>query len=161
MSGVTPRVADVVALAPTGRDAAAIVDGLRRRSPEAAVALFDRVSARVNRLVWRMLGADPEHDDVVHQIFVNALTSAGTLRDPAALDGWIVGLTVNTVRRELRRRRFRRLLHLDPALPEPPSRELDPERHMLARRFYAALERAGADERIAFTLRVVEGCALA
>ena len=31
---------------------------------------------------------------------------------------------------------------------------------MVARRFYAALERLGANERIAFTLRVVDGCPL-
>jgi RNA polymerase sigma-70 factor (ECF subfamily) len=32
---------------------------------------------------------------------------------------------------------------------------------MVARRFYAALERVGVDERIAFTLRTIEGCAMA
>ena len=162
----SPRVADVVALAATGRDPTAIVEGLRRGAPEAAVALYDRVAERVNRLVARMMGADAEHDDVVHQVFLNALESVGALRDPSALDGWIVGVTVNTVRRELRRRRFRRLLRLDLAAHaagevEARTRRPNPERDMVARRFYAALERLGADERIAFTLRAVEGCALA
>ena len=150
----------VLPLASTGRDAASIVDGLCRRSPEAAVALYDRVGERVNRLVWRLLGADPEHDDVVHQVFVNALDSIGRLRHPGALDTWIVAVTVNTVRLELRRRRFRRLLRLDASPPEACSPELDPEQQMLARRHFAAFARLGADERIAFTLRVLEGVAL-
>ena len=159
------RVAEVVPLAPTGRDAATIVAGLRRGAPEAAAALYDRVAGRVNRLVARMLGSDPEHDDVVHQVFLNVFSSVGSLRDAAALDGWVVGLTVNTVRRELRRRKYRRLLRLDVAAAaatgEPLAPGLDPERQMVAHRFYAALERMGVNDRIAFTLRTIEGCALA
>jgi RNA polymerase sigma-70 factor (ECF subfamily) len=150
----------VVVLAPAGRDAVAIVEGLRRGSPEAALLLYDRVSARVNRLVWRLLGADSEHDDVVHQVFVNALSSVGGLRDPAALDAWIVGVVCNTVRRELRRRRFRSLFRLEAAPPDACAPGADPETGMVARRFYAALEALGANERIAFTLRVVDGCPL-
>ena len=165
MSGASATVGEVVVLAPAGRDAVAIVEGLRRGSPESALLLYDRVSARVNRLVWRLLGADPEHDDVVHQVFLNVFSSIGGLKDAAALDGWVVGLTVNTVRRELRRRKYRRLLRLDFAATVPggeaAAADLDPERQMVAHRFYAALARMGVDERIAFTLRAIEGCALA
>jgi len=159
-SATVGQVGEVVVLAPAGRDAAAIVEGLRRGSPEAALLLYDRVSARVNRLVWRLLGADPEHDDVVHQVFVNALSSAGSLREPGALDAWMSGVVFNTVRRELRRRRFRRLLRLDATPPDSRAPGVDPETRMVARRFYAALEGVGANERLAFTLRVVEGCPL-
>jgi RNA polymerase sigma-70 factor (ECF subfamily) len=159
------RVADIVPLAATGHDATTIVEGLRRGSPEAAAALYDRVAGRVNRLVARMLGADPEHDDVVHQVFLNVFSSVGSLREAAALDGWVVGLTVNTVRRELRRRKYRRLLRLDVAATvgsdEASAPGLDPERQMVAHRFYAALERMAVDDRIAFSLRTIEGCALA
>jgi RNA polymerase sigma-70 factor (ECF subfamily) len=160
MAGASATAGEVVVLAPAGRDAVAIVEGLRRKSPEAALLLFDRVSARVNRLVWRLLGADPEHDDVVHQVFVNALASVGTLREPGALDAWIVGVVCNTVRREIRRRRFRSLFRLDATPPDSAAPGADPETRMVARRFYAALERLGANERIAFSLRVVDGCPL-
>jgi RNA polymerase sigma-70 factor (ECF subfamily) len=140
----------------------AIVAGLRRGDPEAAAALYDRVQDRVNRIVWRMLGADAEHDDVMHQVFVEALDSASALRNPGSLESWMVGITLNTVRRELRRRRFRRRL-FGPEAPEPVDADgtLDPERLMLLRRFYGALEHLGASERILFTLRFVEGYSLA
>jgi RNA polymerase sigma-70 factor (ECF subfamily) len=163
MSREALRIAEVVALPPSGRDAAAIVSGLCARAPEAAAALYDRAAERVNRLVARMLGPDPEHDDLVHEVFLSAFATIGTLRDPAALDGWLVGITVNTVRRELRRRRYRRLLRLSVAA-EAPSEAApgpDPERQMVAHRFYAALGRLGVDERLAVTLRAVEGCAMA
>ncbi len=160
MGTATPRAAEVVRLPATGRDAEAIVAGLRRHAPEAATALYHRVAHRVNQLVWRLLGADSDHDDVVHQVFASALASVESLRDPTALDGWMVGITVNTVRHELRRRRLHRLLRLEPSLPEPCSGQPDPERHAMARRFYTALDRLGAATRIAFTLRMVEGCTL-
>ncbi|MBI5542453.1 MAG: sigma-70 family RNA polymerase sigma factor [Deltaproteobacteria bacterium] len=144
-----------------GESPYSIVDGLHRGDPNAASALFDRAGERVNRLVWRMLGADPEHDDLVHQVFVDALANVHKLRDPESLDRWIVSITLNIVRKELRTRRLRRLLRLDVEDADAPSPELDPERHMLARRFYSLLEQLSADEQIAFTLRLLEGCALA
>jgi RNA polymerase sigma-70 factor (ECF subfamily) len=150
------KVAEVVALPAPRRDPAWILEGLQRRAPEAALALYDRTSARVNRLLWRMLGADPEHNDLVHEVYLNALASVRSLRDPAALDSWVVGVTVNTVRLELRRRRIRRFFRLEATVPESCSPALDPEQHMLVRRYYSALDCLGADERIAYTLRVVE-----
>ena len=82
---------------------------LRRGGEVAGAALYDRYAPTIRRLVWRLLGGDEEHDDVVQQVFLHALSSMGTLRDPEALEGWLVGITVNTVRREIRGRRFRPL----------------------------------------------------
>jgi RNA polymerase sigma-70 factor (ECF subfamily) len=156
MTAERERLADVVALPAPRRDLDWILDGLRRRSPEAALALHDRTAARVNRLLWRLLGADPEHNDLVHEVYLSALASVHSLRDPAALDAWIVGITVNTVRLELRRRRIRRFFRLQATVPDSCSPGLDPEQLMLVRRYYAALDLLGADERIAYTLRIVD-----
>jgi RNA polymerase sigma-70 factor (ECF subfamily) len=134
----------------------AIVSGLRARSSEAGAMLHARLGGRVNRLVWRLLGADAEHDDVVHQVFVNALARLDTLRDPAALDHWIVGVAVNTVRRELRNRGFRRRLHLLGEPPDEASPGPGPHETAVARRLYAVVSALDADLRIAFCLRVLD-----
>lgn len=126
--------------------------------PRTGVLLFDRCEAQVNRLVWRVLGADDEHDDLVQQVFVALLAGLPRLRDPAALRGWVAAVTINTVRSEIRRRRVRRLLFghdpraLDLAEAPPASAE---DRELL-RRTYAALDRLPADERIAFALRFID-----
>jgi hypothetical protein len=65
----------------------ALVEGLKSRRSEAAAAFYDRVGSQVNRMVGKLLGPDREHDDVVHQVFVNCLQSIHTLRDPHKLEG--------------------------------------------------------------------------
>jgi RNA polymerase sigma-70 factor (ECF subfamily) len=137
-----------------------IVDGVLNRDTQAAAALYDRFAGHINRLVWRLLGGDQEHDDVVQQVFVNALGSMGKLKDPQALGGWLVGIAVNTVRREIRSRRARRIFRLVPGTSELPRETLDPEGQLLAPRFYAVVSRLKAADRIVFTLRFVEGYTL-
>lgn len=134
-----------------------ILEGVRKGDAAAGRAFFDRFSRRVNRLVWRLLGADSEHDDIVQEVFANALAGIGQVRDPDRLEGWVVGVAVNTVRRELRRRHFRRMLLVFGVEAESPSRELDPESQALARQFYELMGRFPSDERIVFILCMVEG----
>lgn len=153
-------MAEVVRLAGTQLSDREIVDGVRDRDPRAAAVLYDRYADHVNRLVWRILGGDQEHDDVVQQVFVNALGSIGKLRDPEALEGWLVGITVNTVRREIRGRKARRIFSLVPGTSELPYDPFDPESQLVAPRFYAAVARLKTADRIVFTLRFVEGYTL-
>lgn len=83
---------------------------LAHANPEAGLTLLHkRFAGTVNRLVWRLLGPDPDHDDLVQQVFFAMLTSIKQLRDPAKLEVWVRTVTVNAVRQELRRRAVRRL----------------------------------------------------
>ena len=134
---------------------AAIVEGMAAGDPHAAHVFCDRFGAMVNRLVWRLLGADNEHDDVVHDVFINAFNSIRSLKDPERLGQWIAGVTVNTVHREIRKRRLLRILHLVPDV-EFAVRCLEGEDAVVARRFYAAIRAMKTDDRIAFVLRFVE-----
>jgi len=149
--------ANVVKLAGPRKSNQEIIDGLRRGSPEAAAALYDQYGALVNRLVWRFLGADPDHDDVVHQVFVAVLTSIGTVSNPLVLGAWISGVTFNTVSKEIRSRKYRRILHLVPEQPEIPSTAMAPDRQAFIRRFYAIVDRMRTDDRLMFVLRFLEG----
>jgi RNA polymerase sigma-70 factor (ECF subfamily) len=139
----------------------ALVAGLRGRDPEAAAAFYDKYESRINGLVWRLMGADDEHDDLVQQVLAQVLSSVGKLRDPDLLEPWLVRLTINTVFKEFRKRRSRRIMRLTPDYSHLPSSELHPEKQQLAVRVYAVLEKMGARERIVFALRYIQGYSLA
>lgn len=130
----------------------------RQDDPRTGAALFDACEAQVNRIVWRVLGADEAHDDVVQQVFVALLRGLARVRDPEALPGWVAVVTVNTVRSEIRRRTIRRLWirsapeALDLAEAPAPTHEA----RELLRRTYAVLAKLPTDERIAFTLRFID-----
>jgi RNA polymerase sigma-70 factor, ECF subfamily len=126
--------------------------------PRTGTMLFDRFEQQVNRIVWRLLGADDAHDDLVHDIFVALLAGLRNVRDPDALDGWVAVVTINKVRSEFRRRRFRRLWqHHEPAALDRVAGPASPyEARDLLRRTYDVLARLPANERIAFTLRFID-----
>ena len=123
-----------------------------------AQLLFHAFSGDVNRLVWRLLGADPDHSDVVQQVFCKAISRWQTLRDPERLGSWLQTIVVNTVFEELRRREFKRLL-LQTWQPSRVHGDLVQE--VEARDFLLAamtvLRKLPVRERIVFTLRFVEG----
>jgi RNA polymerase sigma-70 factor (ECF subfamily) len=127
--------------------------------PEAAAAaLHDRFAREVNALVWRLLGADQEHHDIVQDIFIKLLTSCKSVREADKLGGWVQRVTVNTVYSELRKRGVRRLFLAEQQVA--PSRAFDQTAHVESRdllaRVYGELGRMGAAERVAFSLRYIE-----
>src|SRR5690606_6260444 len=130
-----------------------------QREPElGGRRLFKRYSREVNQQVWRLLGADPEHNDVVQQVFLKVLLQHHTLRDPDKLGAWIQVITVNTIYQELRRRERQRWLRLS---WRPPQLHGDLVQEMEARDFLLAalglIGRLPGKERIVFSLRFVEG----
>ncbi|MDC0670128.1 RNA polymerase sigma factor [Nannocystis radixulma] len=143
---------------PGAADAAAsLLELAQAGDPRTGEALFDLVGAQVNRLVWRVLGADEDHDDLVQQVFVALLAGLTRVREADALRGWVAAVTVNTVRSEIRRRRVRRWFGMqapaDEAVHTPTASH---EARELLERTYAVLARLPADERIAFALRFID-----
>lgn len=129
---------------------------VHRGGSTAAAVVYDRFGDEVNRVVGRLLGPDADHDDVVHDAFVQILRGLPRLREVAALRGFVRAVTINTVRSELRRRRFRRAFWSSDEAPDPSDDAIDPENAETLRRVYAILDRLATDLRIAFTLRFVE-----
>ncbi|HJK93442.1 MAG TPA: sigma-70 family RNA polymerase sigma factor [Polyangiaceae bacterium LLY-WYZ-15_(1-7)] len=153
------RPAEVVELRPGKVSPEALLTALREGHPRAPALLYDAFADDVNRLVWSLLGADPDHDDLVQVAMLKVLRKAKDVREPGALKGWVRMVTINVVRGELRKRKLRRALFVGGDAVDPDRFEAasaDPERQRLLRATYAALEKLPADERIAFTLRVVE-----
>ena len=133
---------------------------LKARDERAAAWLYDTFQDEVNRIVWSLLGADREHDDIVHEALCMILKSAHQVHDLSRLKGWVRTVTVNAVRLTLRKRRWLRLFG---ALGDDPEGERfealvpDEQQREDARRLYRALDKLSADERNALVLRHVEG----
>jgi len=136
---------------------AELAELLRSGSREAGAAVYDRFSAQVNRWVWRLLGADHEHSDIVQQVFVRILRFGPRLRETDKLTGWVHAITVNTVHGELRRRQVRRFFLRDgPAAQLHGDFVREVEMRDLLVRAKNVIEKLPPGERIAFMLYYVE-----
>ncbi|WP_437326323.1 RNA polymerase sigma factor [Sorangium sp. So ce381] len=135
-----------------------LVAGIAAGEPWAAAMLLDRYGPLVERLIRRVMGRDPELQDLVHEAFARVLTSVHQVRDGQAVKGWISSVAVHTAHHAIRRRRRARWLFFwqsDDDLPEPSSVPAHGPREAL-RRVYAALDELSTEDRIAFTLRFIE-----
>jgi RNA polymerase sigma-70 factor (ECF subfamily) len=150
-------------------DLVALWERLRQGQPAARAQLYDEFQGLVRGLVIRLLGPDPDVDDLTQRIFVQLFDGLGGVRDPQALPAWVRMVTVNQVRDELRRRKLRRLFFGAPARRDDrdevaevaaPDAWVDPEARDTVRRVMAALDRLPVDERLAFQLRHVEDATL-
>jgi RNA polymerase sigma-70 factor, ECF subfamily len=136
---------------------AVVADLLRSGSSEAAKAVYEQFATAVNRWVWRLLGADPEHDDIVQQVFVRILRAGPSLRDSDKLAGWVHAITVNTVHGELRRRQVRRFFWRErPAAALHGDFVREVEMRDLLVRAKSVIDKLPPAERIAFMLHYVE-----
>lgn len=139
------------------KDLKAIAAGAVLGDSASILFLYDRFGPLVNRLVWRLVGADDEHNDVVQDVFVSVIESIGRVKSPELLEQWISSVTVNTVRRLIKKRRFYRIFHLAPDPGRGHAVPSDPDAIVELRFFYETLDRMPADDRLVFTLRFVDG----
>jgi RNA polymerase sigma-70 factor (ECF subfamily) len=125
-------------------------------------ALYRRHVSYIMSMVTRLLGDRGEAEDVVQETFAIGLDRLASLRDPDAVRGWLAQIAVHFVKRRLRRTKVlsafglaRPIDHVKLealALQEP-----DAERHMELSLLGKALADLAANERVAWTLRHVQG----
>lgn len=140
----------------------AIVAALRARQPAGGAALYDRHHEHVRRVIIRMLGPGAHLGDLVQDVFVSAIDSIDRLERPDSLRAWLASIAVFRARAEIRSRSRARWFPLfaEEDLPEEQARVSTPEIDEAVRTTYLVLEKLGADERIAFALRFVDGMEL-
>jgi RNA polymerase sigma-70 factor (ECF subfamily) len=126
--------------------------------PEAAARVYDRFAPVVNRVVWKLLGGDPDHSDLVHDIFMKVWTlmAQGRVRQPDRLNSWVIGVAVNTVHKEIRRRSIRRRFFREAIVPAPHVTNHHHEARDLLNGVYDILGHLPPEERLAFSLRYLE-----
>jgi RNA polymerase sigma-70 factor, ECF subfamily len=122
-------------------------------------ALFKRFAPYVARIGLRLLGRESDVDDLIQEVFLAAFRQRDQLRDPGAAKHWLATIAVRTARRQLRRRRLRQFVGLDAGGPplELRDQSISPEQRALLARIYELLDAMPVDQRLAWTLRHVEG----
>src|SRR5262249_37332060 len=108
------RAGAIVRALPFEGDESDLVEGMLAGHASAAAAYYDRYVDVVHGLAFRILGPDPDLEDVVHDVFVRALESLPSLRDRYALRSWTMGITVFTVRIRIQKRVRQRWLRFFP-----------------------------------------------
>ena len=128
--------------------------------------LYRRHASYLLAIAARLLANRSEGEEIVQDTFVTAFEQLRTLREPAALRGWLAQIAVSLVRRKLRRARLMRVLGLDhgaddatlAALASPGTR---PDQRAELALVDRVLSTISANVRIAWMLRHVEGLELA
>lgn len=113
----------------------------------------------VAAVVVRLMGRDDDVDDVVQDTFVRALDGLPRLQDPTRLKPYLASIAVRLTLRRLGRRRLLSAFGLSerwhPTLLSTPSANGE-QRAMLAN-VYRVLETCSPEERVAWSLRYLEG----
>ncbi|HYO94819.1 MAG TPA: sigma-70 family RNA polymerase sigma factor [Polyangiaceae bacterium] len=122
-------------------------------------SVFRRYAPYVAAVAHRLLGRDSDVDDTVQEVFLVAVRGLASVRDPGAVKGWLARITVRSARRRLRVRRLRTLFGLNDtnAADQVADQSADPEQRALLGRVYCVLDALPVDQRIAWTLRYLEG----
>ncbi|HEX3697600.1 MAG TPA: sigma-70 family RNA polymerase sigma factor [Polyangia bacterium] len=120
--------------------------------------LFKRYAGYVAGLAARLLGSgDADVDDIVQDVFWLASRRLAKIQNLIQARGWLSTVTTRVVRRKLMRRRFRALFHGDQRNVDVPARGATAEEHALLARLYEVLKKLPTDQRLAWSLRYLEG----
>jgi RNA polymerase sigma-70 factor (ECF subfamily) len=122
--------------------------------------LYRRFAPYVAAVATRLLGRDDEIDDLVQDVFMQALHGISQLREPQAVKAWLARVTVRIAVRRLRRRRLWRALL--PAVAaadyeQLAATEASPEQRALLAKVYRVLDGMPARARVIWQLRHLQG----
>ncbi|HEY1696309.1 MAG TPA: RNA polymerase sigma factor [Polyangiaceae bacterium] len=141
-------------------------DGLIARAVGGEAAafrlLYERHRTDVARLVYRMLGARSDLEDVIQEVFVQVYRSLKDFRGQSKFSTWLHRVTVNVVLMHRRSARSRPVFADEPpAEPALRSADIAPdedaERRERVRAFGRLLDRLADKKRIVFVLHELEG----
>lgn len=120
---------------------------------------YRRYAPYVAKIGMRILGRRAEIEDFVQDVFVSVHRNLGTLREPGAFKSWLATLAVHEATRRLKRQKLRRWFGLDatPDYTDIADLEASPEQRALLARVFHLLDALPADDRVAWTLRYIEG----
>jgi RNA polymerase sigma-70 factor (ECF subfamily) len=144
---------------------AELVGQARQGDPNAMQQIYQRHADAVYRRLTHLVGADPEREDLLQEVFIALFDALVTFRGEASLTTFIYRIAANKAYDHLKRRRRtagRQVLTGAPI--ERESATPSPERTAQDRRdaalMWQSLDDLAPKKRIAFVLRVVEGLSL-
>jgi RNA polymerase sigma-70 factor (ECF subfamily) len=133
---------------------AELVDLVRRRDKDAYRLLYARYARYLAGVIFRLLGADHELDDIIQETFVDAVEGMRALQEASHLRAWLVTIAVRKVNRVLVDRRRRTKLEGSLAILLPQSHT--PGGDWSADELGRALEEIPPKLRIPWTLSRIE-----
>jgi len=125
---------------------------------------FDEYHQLVHGLLSKTLGPRAEIADLVGDVFVIFFANAQRIRQASAVRSYLVSITMNVARRELRTRRRRALLHTLIGWPRDADRDVspdDPKAKAALLQLSRIVEELSPNERAAFVLHTLENMPVA
>jgi len=127
---------------------------------QAFTALYDQNAEMVYQMITRLVGPDPDREDLLQEVFVRLHRSLATFRQEAKLSTYLHRITVNVALSHLKRRKRRRSLpHEALVFEEGPG--ISPSEAMCQRQevdiAMKLLEKLTPKKRVSFVLREVMG----
>lgn len=124
--------------------------------------LYRRHAAFAIHLATRIEGSARDVEDIAHDAFLRAFERLNDLSDRGAFRSWLGAIVVHAVRSRMRRGRLMSVLGLGKSsepvdLDAIASSDASPHVRAQIAQIYALLRTLPTDERIAWTLRAVEG----
>ena len=147
-------------VAPTGAGEAAPASARQPAPRELTLeVLYEDYSPYVAAVASRILGRAAEVEDVVQDVFTVAIKGLRRREETHEIKGWLAKVTVRRCLRQLRLRRIWSLVDLaaSPSYERLAEPSAGPEEQRLVSEVYRALDEVPARERVAWTLRHVEG----
>ncbi len=109
----------------------------------------------------RILGNPHDAEDLLQDLFLIARRDLKAIEHPAAVRQWYATATVRLARRRLSRRKWFSFLGTEaPVYDNAVARTASPEQHTLLRSVFGVLAKLPVVQRVAWTLRYVEGMPL-
>jgi RNA polymerase sigma-70 factor (ECF subfamily) len=142
---------------------AELVAAFLRDDPGAAADVWERCYPTVRRIVFRLTGPRQDVDDLIQEVFLRLFRQLRGLRDPAALQAFVLAISVRVVKGDQRGRWLKRWLGLFQGgeIPERETRDADLDAREAIAHLYRILDGLSPQHRAAFVLRQVEGLELA
>ncbi len=145
---------------------AELVARARAGEEPAQSELFRRHVERVYGFVRRLMPDASDHDDIVQDVFVQAMEGLHRLREADAFSGWLRGIAIHIVKNRLRKQRLLGRLGLRRSRSAPPdelaiaelvSPSAPPDVLVELNAVYRTVCRLDPNLRTALILRRVEG----
>ena len=129
---------------------------------QALEMLYRRHAAFAIHLAARIEGSARDVEDIAHDAFLKAFERLNDLTDRGAFKSWLGSIVVHAVRSRMRRARLMSLLGMGKSaepvdLDALASPDASPHVRAQLAQIYALLRTLPTDDRIAWTLRAVEG----
>ncbi len=157
-----PNLTNAKARASERRSPEELYNKIVNNEPDWQKEAFDEYHELVYRLVLKSLGPAAEVDEVLDDIFLSFFESAHRIRASAKMRSYVVSITMNRIRHEIRKRKrhelFQRLMGKAEEIDHRAGND-DPKAKAALIQLDRILGELDGDERSAFLLRSLEGMA--